>query len=56
MKEINNKDFVITVVGVGYVGQPLINEFARTKKVYAYDIDSEKIKALGNNNKNDNIV
>lgn len=26
------------------------------KKVYAYDIDSEKIKALGNNNKNDNIV
>ena len=56
MKEINNKDFVITVVGVGYVGQPLINEFARTKKVYAYDIDSEKIKALGNNNKNNNIV
>ena len=56
MKEINNKDFVITVVGVGYVGQPLINEFSRTKKVYAYDIDSEKIKALGNNNKNDNIV
>lgn len=56
MKEINNKDFVITVVGVGYVGQPLINEFARTKKVYAYDIDNEKIKALGNNNKNDNIV
>lgn len=56
MKEINNKDFVITVVGVGYVGQPLINEFARTKKVYAYDIDNEKINALGNNNKNDNIV
>lgn len=56
MKEINNKDFVITVVGVGYVGQPLINEFAGTKKVYAYDIDSEKIKALCNSNKNDNIV
>lgn len=56
MKEINNKDFVITVVGVGYVGQPLINEFAKTKKVFAYDIDNEKIKTLGNNNENDNIV
>ena len=56
MNEVNDKDFVITVVGVGYVGQPLINEFAKAKKVFAYDIDNEKIQALGNNNKNGNIV
>lgn len=56
MKEINNNNFVITVVGVGYVGQSLINEFAKTKKVFAYDIDNKKIKTLGNNNKNNNIV
>ena len=56
MKEINHNDFVITVVGVGYVGQPLINEFAKTKKVFAYDIDVEKIEKLRRKNKNDNII
>ena len=46
-QKIQNKTAKIGVVGVGYVGLPLVLEFAsKGFQTYALDIDSEKIKSL----------
>lgn len=46
---------VIGVIGVGYVGMPLINELSKKTRVIAYDIDKEKILNLRKINKQDNL-
>lgn len=41
-----NKNFKITVVGLGYVGLPLAVEFAKKFPVTGFDIKNERIKEL----------
>ena len=40
------KDLNITIIGLGYVGLPLILEFAKKRKVIGFDIDKKRIKEL----------
>lgn len=55
MKDINNEDYIIAVMGVGYVGKPLIDNFSSKRKIIAFDINSEKINELNEINNNNNI-
>lgn len=44
---IDNKDVVIGILGLGYVGLPLAREFASAGlKVIGFDIDEQKVKIL----------
>ncbi|NAT11174.1 hypothetical protein C4E22_06495 [ANME-1 cluster archaeon AG-394-G06] len=52
------KDKTVSVVGLGYVGLPLADAFSKHLNVIGFDIDEEKTRNLGNNNRNnkgDNI-
>ncbi|MBN1232025.1 MAG: nucleotide sugar dehydrogenase [Candidatus Coatesbacteria bacterium] len=45
--KIQKKDFILGVIGLGYVGLPLIMEFAKAGiKVYGFDIDEKKVRKL----------
>jgi len=47
LKKIESKQAVIGVIGLGYVGLPLVREFTRSGlRVLGFDIDPAKIKAL----------
>jgi len=47
VKAIESKQALIGVVGLGYVGLPLVREFTRGgMKVLGYDVDASKVKAL----------
>jgi UDP-N-acetyl-D-glucosamine dehydrogenase len=47
LKKIEAKQAVIGVIGLGYVGLPLVREFTRAgMKVVGFDIDPFKIKSL----------
>ena len=47
LKKIESKKAVIGVVGLGYVGLPLVREFTRGgARVMGFDIDPAKVKAL----------
>ena len=48
------KDKTVSVVGLGYVGLPLADAFSKHLKVIGFDIDEEKTRNLGNNNRNNN--
>ncbi len=54
---IKKKEIIIGVIGLGYVGLPLLNSFKKKYKVIGYDVDKEKILSLkkkrkyGNENK-----
>ena len=49
LNKIKNKKAVIGIVGLGYVGLPLVKEFINKKfKVIGVDIDKQKIKYLKN--------
>lgn len=41
-----NKENVVCVVGLGYVGLPLAEMFSHHFKVIGFDIDEEKIRRL----------
>lgn len=48
-KSINNRSAKIGVIGIGYVGLPLIIRFAEEHfKTIGFDIDKEKVKKLNN--------
>ena len=47
---------VICVVGLGYVGLPLIKTFGRSVKAIGYDINSDKIAKLNRDNNNPNLT
>jgi UDP-N-acetyl-D-galactosamine dehydrogenase len=42
------QDIQLAVIGLGYVGLPLALEFAKKRKVIAYDINKKRIKNLKN--------
>ena len=46
------KDKIVCIVGLGYVGLPLAKAFSKHLKVIGFDIDEEKTRNLGNNNRN----
>ena len=47
LKKINKKRCLIGIIGLGYVGLPLVNIFCQNKfKVLGFDIDKNKIKIL----------
>ena len=54
-KLIKNKSIVCTL-GLGYVGQPLAEEFSKSLTVIGFDVDEDKIRKLNENNSNNNIL
>lgn len=50
--KLDRKEAIICVVGLGYVGLPLAEEFSKELNVIGFDIDAEKIGKLKNNNRN----
>ena len=48
IKKIKNKKYNVGVIGLGYVGLPLVNRFLKSKhlKVFGIDNDKKKIKLL----------
>lgn len=47
MSRINNKDYTVGIVGLGYVGLPLMWTFHKNEMpVIGYDIDKEKIECI----------
>ena len=47
IKKINDKSAVIGIIGLGYVGLPLVIRFSEEKfKVIGFDIDTVKCRAL----------
>ena len=47
---------VVCIAGLGYVGLPLAEAFARSLKVIGFDVDGNKVKQLSENNDNLNLV
>ena len=46
-KNINNKEIQVGVIGLGYVGLPLVNNIIKKRyKVIGFDIDKNKIRML----------
>ena len=50
------KDRTVCIIGLGYVGLPLVKAFSKHLKVIGYDVDAEKIRNLGNNNNNEENI
>ena len=47
LKRIKSRKALIGVVGLGYVGLPLVREFTSAgMKVLGFDVDTRKVKAL----------
>jgi len=48
-EKIENNEIVIGIIGLGYVGLPLVKEFSKNgMKVIGFDIDEDKIHSLNN--------
>ena len=43
-KKIKNKKYNIGVIGLGYVGLPLVKRFLETKNIKVFGIDNDKKK------------
>ena len=39
-----NKDLKLAIIGLGYVGWPLVLEFSKKRKVIGFDISKKRIK------------
>ncbi len=53
---INNLDkTIVCVVGIGYVGLPVAEAFAKNLNVIGFDTNSSKVKKLSQNNKNQRL-
>ena len=47
-QQLKNKEKVISVIGLGYVGLPLALEFARKYKVIGFDINEDRVEMMKN--------
>ncbi len=47
---------IVCIVGLGYVGMPLAEAFAKSLKVIGFDINTDKIRELKQNNDNRNLI
>ena len=43
---MNQKNLMLAVIGLGYVGLPLAVEFAKSRSVVGYDIDKKRLNEL----------
>lgn len=48
LKALKNKEKIISVIGLGYVGLPLALEFAKKFKVIGFDINEERVEMMKN--------
>lgn len=49
IKKLNNKNAIVAIIGLGYVGLPLILRYIESGyKVLGIDVDDEKVNALNN--------
>ena len=49
-------DAVVCIVGLGYVGLPLAQAFARSLKVIGFDVNRDKVRKLNKDNDNSNLT
>jgi len=47
---------IVCIVGLGYVGLPLAEAFAKSLRVIGFDVDGDKIRKLNQNNDNQNLT
>ena len=47
---------IVCIVGLGYVGLPLAEAFAKSLKVIGFDVNGDKIRKLNQNNANQNLT
>lgn len=52
----NLDEAIVCIVGLGYVGLPLAEAFAKSLKVIGFDVDGDKIRKLNENNDNQNLT
>jgi len=52
-RKLEEKEAVVCVVGMGYVGRPLAEYLSEHLRVIGYDIDEEKVKRLNSGDKNE---
>lgn len=55
-KKLDQKEAVISVIGLGYVGLPLAKNFAEHLKTIGYDIDESKVEELNSENEDSNLT
>ncbi len=47
LEKINNNNITVGIIGLGYVGLPLVREFSKNSiRVIGFDIDPQKINLL----------
>ncbi len=47
--KLQNKEAILGVIGLGYVGLPIALEFAKKMKVVGFDINEERVEMMKNN-------
>jgi len=56
MNKLALENTTVCIVGLGYVGLPLVEAFSSKLRVIGYDIDKEKVKQFNSDNSNRNIT
>lgn len=54
--KLNLDEAIVCIVGLGYVGLPLAEAFAKSLRVIGFDVNSDKIRKLNQNNTNQNLT
>ena len=54
--KFNLDEAIVCIVGLGYVGLPLAEAFAKSLKVIGFDVNGDKIRKLNQNNANQNLT
>ncbi|TET42021.1 MAG: nucleotide sugar dehydrogenase, partial [Dehalococcoidia bacterium] len=54
--KIDLDEAIVCVLGLGYVGLPLVQAFSRSLEVIGFDIDGNKVKKLSQSNTNQNLT
>ncbi len=54
--KLNLDKAIVCIVGLGYVGLPLAEAFARRLRVIGFDVNGDKVRKLNQNNTNQNLT
>jgi len=54
--KLDLKRVVVCIVGLGYVGLPLAEAFAKSLEVIGFDINDNRIRKLNRSNNNPNLT
>ena len=54
--KLNLDKAIVCIVGLGYVGLPLAEAFARRLRVIGFDVNADKVRKLNQNNTNQNLT